>query len=1109
MSKRLKWIGGGVLVTVAVAAVVWLRSRPVPVSEGARPAPTVEFIPLMTRGNGLLEQDDAAGAVALYTQALGLSPESIDVRLNLANARLAANAPEAAAAVCRQVLELDANNAAAHYLLGCALLRQNQPEPASEAFQHSWAIEPGLPALDFQMGMAQAQLGHLPDAIRLFENVIRSEPEHPSAHYQLSQLYRRTGRADDAARALHEHQQVLARTPSPNLSAADLERCKHTRPLAPFVLAQPDRTGIAVKFVDATALTLGASAADYRAPLAVVDHARDGRASVFAQAAAGGFALLDNQDGRLTALGRPLRVPAAGGYRAALTGDLDNDAFDDVVVLGEQDSRVFRFYEHGRIRDATRAAGLEGITAAGGLLADLDFTGNLDLIVVRPGGTGLGVFRNLGNLSFDAAWSDSGLPADLAGATQVMTIDWNNEGLPGLFIARAKAAPLLYAKARAAAFAPADATAGWPAAPLLELGDIDNDLRPEAVLATSGAIEIIDRERPARTSLPLDGFEVAGLLLVDIDNDGWLDLIAWGPSGLRVWRNGGHAGFADRTSALGLDAAGAIDGLVAADFDLDGDTDLLTASAAGLRLWHNDGGHQNQQLKLRLAGNRSNSSALGVRVEVVAGDWRTSRAVRRLPLEIGVGTHRQLDALKVRWFDLATAQVDVPVGREVYTVTEPTLPSGSCPYLYVWDGRAFRFVTDILGAAPLGLPMNERLFVFADPEELLELGDTSTFTPRDGAYEIRITEELREVLYLDEARLIAVDHPAGTVVYPTSKMLPGPPFPKHELWTLRSLGAPRHAVRSDDLEVTAALARIDQEMVAPVQLRRPQVRGLAEPYAVTLDFGPMPVERPLVLALNGWIRFGGGMANISGSLDPTLPFPFPTLEVELADGSWQAVDLGVGTPAGKTKTILVDLEDKLPAGSRRLRVSTAFEIYWDSAQLCEKAGDTGTREHHLLSDRTDLRWRGYSRHADLPASIPLTPIYDDVSPVPPWDRTPGGWFTRYGGVGALVAQRDDRLALLAAGDELALSFDASRLPSPAPGLTRSFFLHVVGWDKDADFHVEQGWRLEPLPFNGMDDQAYGREPRPAHLDDAWIREYNTRWVAPIVPHPAGPPRAVP
>ena len=1100
MSRRPICVGCAFLALAIVAGVLWVRRTP---------PETAGFTQLMNRGNGLLEKGDGAAAIDVYTRALVLSPESTDVRLNLANAELLAGRPEDAAGMCRQALELDPNSAAAYYLLGCSLLRMNQAEPAAEALQQSWKIDPGVPALDFQTGMAQEQLGQLPDAIRDFEKVIQAVPDHPSAHFQLSQLYRRVGRTGDAARELEAHQGIMARASSPVITVTELERCKYTLPLSPFILSQPDPQGIPVRFSDDTAVAFGALAAGCRGPLAVIDYDRDGRPSLFAPVRGGGFLLLDNHGGHFAALGRPLRGSAGGEYRVALTGDLDDDGFDDVVVLGERDSRVFKFYEHGRVRDATRAAGLEGLKASAGLLADLDFTGNLDLVVVRPGGAGLGLYRNLGNFYFDGNWIESGLPGAIPGATQVLSDDWSNEGLPGVFVARSGAPPAFYAKRRAAAFAASDLSRGWPAGAVMATGDLENDLHPEAAIATDTAIEIIDRGGHRRLSLPLNGFHVSGLLLEDYDNDGWLDILAYGADGLRVWRNTGHAGFADVTKELGLDGVGAVDGLVAAVFGGNGAIDLVTSSDAGLRFWRNEGGDRNLLLKLRLVGNRSNATSLGVRVELLAGNWRTSRTVWRNPLEIGVGRHSRLDALKVHWFDLSTAKVDVPVGRDMATVTEPMLPSGSCPYLYAWGGRGFRFVTDILGAAPLGLPVDGRRYVPADPEELLSLGDETKFPPRDGAYEIRITDELREVLYLDEARLVAFDHPAGTVVYPSSKMHAGPPFPPHELWTLRPLAAPRRAVRSDGLDVTEALARVDNRMVSPVQLRRPQLRGLAEPFSVTLDFGPLPVERPLVLALTGWLHFGGGMANIAASLDPTLPFPFPVLEAELADGTWRKVDVEVGTPAGKTKTILVDLENKLPAGTRRLRLSTAFELYWDCALLCEKAGPAGTREFDLQPERTDLRWRGYSRYADLPASLPLTPVYGEVSLVPPWDRTPAGWFTRYGEVGDLLARRDDRLVLLDGGDELALSFDAGRLPPPAQGMTRSFFMHVVGWDKDADFHVGQGWRLGPLPFQGMDDQAYGRQPRPARIDDSWIQEYNTRWVGPVVVSLGGTVRPAP
>jgi hypothetical protein len=88
--------------------------------------------------------------------------------------------------------------------------------------------------------------------------------------------------------------------------------------------------------------------------------------------------------------------------------------------------------------------------------------------------------------------------------------------------------------------------------------------------------------------------------------------------------------------------------------------------------------------------------------------------------------------------------------------------------------------------------------------------------------------------------------------------------------------------------------------------------------------------------------------------------------------------------------------------------------------------------------------------------------------------------------------------LLNGGDELALSFKADRLSPKPAGLERHFFLYVVGWDKDADFHVADGWRVEPLPFAGMDDQTYAQQIRPGVLGDAWIKQFNTRWIGPLV-----------
>src|SRR5207247_4490659 len=134
--------------------------------------------------------------------------------------------------------------------------------------------------------------------------------------------------------------------------------------------------------------------------------------------------------------------------------------------------------------------------------------------------------------------------------------------------------------------------------------------------------------------------------------------------------------------------------------------------------------------------------------------------VQSLPVEIGVGKHAQLDSITVRWFDTLLPVTDTAVDpHSPLVMLELLMPTGSCPYLYAWDGKRFRFVTDILGAAPAGLRLSDDRFIEADTDELVWIGDEDLFQPRQGQYTVQVTEELREVLYLDQAKLLVVDHP--------------------------------------------------------------------------------------------------------------------------------------------------------------------------------------------------------------------------------------------------------------------------------------------------------------------------------------------------------------
>ena len=1056
--------------------------------------PGDEFARLTNVGKNYYEKGEAAKAIEPLTKALALNPTHPEAHLNLANALLRADQPDQAAQHAQEALKLNHNSGAAHYVLGCAQLRLGKPKEAVQALQQAKDIDRTVNAVSFQLGRAYQQLGQFQEALEQFQEVTQFETNHPAAYYNLSQTWMRLGNTDEAQQALAEHQRVHAGKPGQITDPSLFEKCQYTQIVAPFKLEQPNPKGIPISFVEATAQVFGTNASRYRGPIGVVDLKHDGHPSLFL-VESNGFRMVFNSNG--TFYPAPAAQPAIPGanYYRTLAGDLNNDRAEDLIVLGDKGSHVFKLTTNGVATDIGTFSKLAGLAAVGGALVDLDFTAKLDLIAITAGSNSVKVLRNLGQPYFSDNTTNSGVPPGLTGAQQVLIEDWTNDDLLDVFIAVPGRPPVLLVKERGGPLVTTNLTSDWPAAAGLAAGDVNNDLRFDVALLSGNAIVVMLNGLKERHTIPLSGAVVRQIRLLDYDNDGWLDLVGLG-DGVHIFRNVGAQGFKNVTKELGLGAPESVAFLGAADFDVDGDTDFVLAMASGgLKFLRNNGGNANGQIKLHLLGTKSNASGIGIRVEIAAEGLRLVRRVGELPVAIGVGSRTNIDSLTAHWFDVNLNYTDVAVNaKSPLALDELVLPTGSCPYLYAWDGKEFRFVTDLLGAAPAGLPISETRLIEADPDEYVWLGDEKRFPPRGSEHVLQITEELREVLYLDAARLVVVDHPAGTEVHTTGKLLPGKPFPPHQIITLHH---PRPLLKAEDhrrADVTAALRTVDGEMVSP-QLRIPQLRGLAERHAVTLDFGALPAERPLVLAITGWLRFGGGMANVAASHHPDLPFPFPVLEAETSDG-WTNVDVRVGAPAGKTKRFVVDLTGKLPPGSRRLRLSAALEIHWDQIALWEKRDNSETRITAVAPTKTDLHWRGFCDFKDLPWHQPLTPDYARVRSQANWTITPGGWCTRYGPVDELSAERDNALALINGGDELTLAFGVDKLPPRAATAQRDFFLFTSGWDKDADFHCVRGWEVEPIPWHGMDDQNYGREARPEFPSDHLMRKYNTRWVGP-------------
>ena len=105
-----------------------------------------------------------------------------------------------------------------------------------------------------------------------------------------------------------------------------------------------------------------------------------------------------------------------------------------------------------------------------------------------------------------------------------------------------------------------------------------------------------------------------------------------------------------------------------------------------------------------------------------------------------------------------------------------------------------------------------------------------------------------------------------------------------------------------------------------------------------------------------------------------------------------------------------------------------------------------------------------------------------------------GDYTRFGDVRPLLGAADDRFVIMGKGEEIALEFDASRLPSLKKGYRRTLVLHSDGYCKDMDLYTAYPDTVEPLPWHGMENYPPAtKNPREKELR-GYRRAWNTRRV---------------
>jgi hypothetical protein len=172
-----------------------------------------------------------------------------------------------------------------------------------------------------------------------------------------------------------------------------------------------------------------------------------------------------------------------------------------------------------------------------------------------------------------------------------------------------------------------------------------------------------------------------------------------------------------------------------------------------------------------------------------------------------------------------------------------------------------------------------------------------------------------------------------------------------------------------------------------------------------------------------------------------------------------------------------------------------MRLYWDQIRLATVVPDEALTVTELHPDRAELRFRGYPTPYSSDGHAPNLYDYDRAADTELWDAHQGD-YTRYGDVRILVEEVDDMYVIVRHGDELALSFDAGRLPALQSDWKRSFLVLADGFGKDMDMNSARPDTVEPLPFHGMSAYPYpkGESYPDTEAHRRYRRMFNTRRI---------------
>jgi len=463
--------------------------------------------------------------------------------------------------------------------------------------------------------------------------------------------------------------------------------------------------------------------------------------------------LKNNRDGTFTDVTVQAGLVHSGWGQGVFIGDYDNDGFEDLFITSYGKNVLYHNNGDGTFTDVTEKAGVGGNGKrwnTGCAFVDTDRDGHLDLFVANyidldlatapvpesgpclykglmvacghpglPGGKNI-LYHNNGDGTFTDVSESSGVAqANGTYGLGVLTLDFDNDGWPDIYVADDSTASVLYQNQKNGKFKDVGIAAGCAYSP---------DGKPQAGMGVSagdynldGNLDIVKTNFAGDThslyrNLGNGMFEDStfssglgtntrflgwGCGFVDVDNDGWPDILicnghvypeveqlkmeAGYAQRKLLYRNLRNARFEDVSlrAGPGITNPSPSRGCALGDFDNDGDIDVAVNPINDYpQLLRCDSTLDHNWIKVKTIGTKSNRSGIGARLRCVTrppdeeaahvqidevrsgGSYLSQNDLR---IHFGLGKATKVELLEIRWpSGHVDTLKDIPANQLVY-----------------------------------------------------------------------------------------------------------------------------------------------------------------------------------------------------------------------------------------------------------------------------------------------------------------------------------------------------------------------------------------------------------------------------------------------------------